>query len=206
MDVDILSQQVQAMRRRIGGVFQEARQYDDPNCEVLHKALEELQLALDQLFLAEDVLRRKHDELAAARDAQDQERQRGQDTFNSVPVAYIVTGLDGTIRRVNSAAVEFFNQTEKFLVGKSLGIFIPEGERRAFRSELDRLRSLQQPEDRVMRVQPQGSRPLDVALTVGVARDRAGRVVAIHWLLRQFNAGRRGERDAARRVERYVQA
>ena len=190
--MDALAQQVQAMQRRMSELYQQAS-YTQPS-ELLPKAFEELQYALEQLRSAEDILRDQRQELEAVRDACEQERQHTIDAFNGVPVAYLITRCDGTIRRVNQAATLFLNQPEKFLLGKSLGLFIPEGERRAFRAELPELEKLAQPEERVMRLQPQGSRPLDVCMTVGAGRDRAGRVVALHWLLRHAQSRRGSSR------------
>lgn len=197
MEADTLSQQLVAMRRRVASLYQAAPRSDTG--ELLAKAFEELQYAIEQLHMAEDLLQRSRRELNTARDAQEQERQHTLDTFNWVPVPYIVTGLDGTIKRVNHAAVSFLNQNEKFLLGKSLGLFIPEGGRRAFRSELETLRTITQTEERMLRLHPHSSRPLDVCMTVGIARDRAGRPIALHWLINSAATMRQAE--AKRRYE-----
>lgn len=183
MNNDMFVQQVVALRRRVAALYQASSQVSPS--ELLAKAFEELQTVLDQLQTAEELLARSQRELSAARASQEQDRQQVRDTFNRVPTTYVITSTEGTIRRVNQPATCFFNQAEKLLLGKSLNQFIPDGERRAFRSTLAQLVNVEQPTALSLRFQPSSDRPQVCSVVVGAARDRPGRIVALHWLIHQ---------------------
>ena len=199
MDSLSLSRQIDALRRRVASL-------SNTQPDVHAKLFAELYYAVDQLHAAEEALRQSERALGAAVAAQAQEQQQALDTFNHVPVAYIITSVDGTIRRLNAAAAAFLNQSEKFLHGKSLGLFIPEGERRSFRADVARLQSLAAHEERIFRLQPHGARVLDVAFTIGAARDRAGRAVALHWLLRDSHTRVRRDAESRQMRDAYTQS
>lgn len=196
MDVVLFAHRLQALRRRIGTLFQSARLLPAPP-DLLMDAFEELQFAMEQLQQAQDTIEDNQRRLGELQAAYDQERQRSHDALNMVPLVYFITGPDGTIKRLNHYAATFLNRTEKFLVGKSLAFFIPEGERRAFRSKLLRLADVEGAEECALRIQPYNAKPLSIELMVSPARDRSGRVQALHWLVRRTPHFIHTERDSA---------
>ena len=93
---------------------------------------------MEELRVAEEELRRKNEQLAAAFDAIEAEGRRYRDLFDYAPDAYLVTDPLGIIREANHAAAVLLGVEQRFLVGKPLAVFVPEEGRPAFRAELAR--------------------------------------------------------------------
>lgn len=182
MDVDTFVRQVQALQRRVTALNRRAIQEVIP--DILTDALDELQNAIEYLEQAQGLIHTQQQAMTAVQFADSQERLSMQDVFNDVPIAYVITGLDGTIRRLNQSAVCLLNQTERFLIGKPLSLFVPEGERRALRAEFERLSHLSSPEMQMRRLQPYNGRPLDAIVIVAPSCNKADRPIALHWLVR----------------------
>src|SRR5262245_61488407 len=126
MSESIWPQQLDAMRRRVTALYRsaatEAAQHD-----LLPVAFEELQAALEEMHSMYEELCLQHEYLLNTREQIDAEFQAYQDLFVHAPVAYLTTNLNGTIRQANRAAAALFDSAEKFLIGRSLALFVPEG-------------------------------------------------------------------------------
>lgn len=176
-----LTQQIAVMRRRIGVLYQSANTTNER--ELLPRAFEELQLAIEELQTAEEHLRDQHQELLASVDQIEQDRLRYQDLFEHAPIGYLLTSLDATIRQANQTAQHILGAPEKFLVGRSLALFVPIGGRRPFRERVGELRHIQTPQRWQGDIQPWQGEPLPVELTIALIQTSQGRPTGLRWLV-----------------------
>jgi PAS domain S-box-containing protein len=191
--MDYLDRKVVAVQQKVK-VLQwyataEVEQVDGGPSEVL----EELQTALEELWVAEEELRQQNDELVAARQAAELERQRYQELFEFAPDGYLVTDALGTIREANRAATAMLAVPQERMLGKPLAVFVVEAERHAFRTQLNRLPQVHRVHDWEVRLQPREGAPLQVALSVAATSDQQGKVGSLRWLLRDISASKRLE-------------
>lgn len=190
-------QQTRAAIEYAAGMYQRAcAQPFQP--ELMAEAFEELRVALEELQVAEEELRHQNEELAVARQAVEAERQRYQDLFEFAPDGYLVTDTKGLIQEANRAAAQLLNLSQKFLVGKPLVNFVPQLERRAFRSQLARLSQEGSTESWEVELQPrqeahEASQLFNATLTVAVVRDWNNEPIALRWLLRDTTERKRIE-------------
>jgi PAS domain S-box-containing protein len=179
---DSHSQQIAAMRQRVATLYRSAAATPHHH-ELLPVAFEELQSALEELQAMQEELHQQHEYLLNTRQYIEAEFQSYYDLFVCAPVAYLITGMSGTIRQANRAATELFSTVEKFMIGRSLALFVPEGERRAFRERLAQMRYSQQPQIWAARMQPWHGTPFQAELTTAVAHGPLGHPTAIRWIV-----------------------
>jgi PAS domain S-box-containing protein len=153
----------------------------------------ELQVALEELRVAEEELREQNDLLEVARYQVEVERQRYQDLFDFAPDGYIVTNTEGIIQEANHAAVTMLNVTKKFFIGKPLINFVPEEERRAFRSQLNRLRNINRIQDWEIRLQSRYGSIFYCSLSIVTILDSSNNLVGLRWLLRDITIRKQAE-------------
>jgi PAS domain S-box-containing protein len=183
MGDSIWPQQLDAMRRRVATLYRSAATEATPH-DLLPVAFEELQTAFEELQSMHEEICLQHDHLLNTREQVDAEFQAYQDLFIHAPVAYLTTSLNGTIRQANLAAAALFFSAEKFMVGRSLALFVPEGERRMFRERLAELRNQSQhPQVWELRLQPWRGSGFQALLTIAVVRGPLGRPTAIRWIV-----------------------
>ncbi len=115
-----------------------------------------------------------------------------RELFDFTPAAYLVTDSSGTVRQSNRRASRLLGSTGRFLAGKPLSSFVDAEQRAAFRERLRRAEQLEGAAPWMLRVRPRGGEPVPVAVSVSVARNHAGRPVALRWLLLELPPGLRG--------------
>jgi len=186
------SEQVLAMRQRVQALYRQSSNASNLD-QVMNTAFEELALALEQLQAADEGLRQQHDEWQDRYAELELECQRYKDLFEHAPAGYLVTSLDGAIRQANPAAAQLLQSNTRFLVGRSLALFVPEGQRRAFRHSIERLAQAGVPQEWEATLQSWQGAPFDADLTVGVFRGASGRPVALYWLVRDISVRKRAE-------------
>jgi len=196
MESITLTQQIDVMRRRIGALYQSASTTSER--ELLPRAFEELQLAIEELQTAEEHLRGQHEEMLASVDQIEQDRLRYQDLFEQAPIGYLITSLDATIRQANYTAQQLLGAPEKFLVGRSLALFVPTGGRRPFRDRVLELRHCQQPQRWLNEFAPWQGHPQMVELTAACIQTPQGRTTGLRWLL-QLHEGQSDQTEQLRR-------
>ena len=175
--------QIGAMQRRVATLYRSAATEATPH-ELLPVAFEELQNALEELRSMYEEISQQHEHMLNAREQIEAEFQAYQDLYVHAPIAYLVTNLGGTIRQANHAAAALFCSAEKFMVGRSLALFVPEGERRIFRERLIALRGQSQsPQTWEMRLQSWRGSAFQALLTIAVACGPLGRPTAIRWMI-----------------------
>lgn len=195
-------QQAQALRQRIHALYRAAGP-PEYQPEVLQRAFEEL-AAVEELMLAlQEELHQARNALPMTIAEIDAQRQRYQDLFDGAPDGYIVTGMDGTIRMVNRTAMQLLGAESKQLVGRSLSLFLPSGERRVFRSQLRYLNTIDQQQRWEVRLTPMDG---DSSLSELVVRVAGGRRPSqLRWRVTPIEERKRSEQDVERRSSQLEQ-
>jgi two-component system, OmpR family, sensor histidine kinase VicK len=193
MDDSTWPRQLDAMRRRVTTLYRSAAA-EAAQHELLPVAFEELQTALEELRAMYEELCEQHEHLLNTREHIEAERQASQDLFDGVPVAYLITSLNGTIRQANYAAAALFHSAAKFMIGRSLALFVPEGERRTFRERLAQVRGQgQHPQVWEMRMQSWRGASFQAMLTTAAVHGPLGHPTAIRWIVQDVAAYARAE-------------
>lgn len=193
-------QRLEIMRQRVQMLY---RQGGNPTNHdpILAAAFEELAAAMEELRVLDEDRRQQHEGWLNDRAKLELECRRYQDLFNYAPAGYLVTNLDATIRQANAMAAELLQTTERSLVGRSLALFLPDGQRRAFRAEVARLRQAVQVREWELLLQPWKGPGFQAALRVRVIRGGTGQPVALHWLLHQVDPATPGPAEAGAPAE-----
>jgi PAS domain S-box-containing protein len=147
-----------------------------------------------ELASAAEALQQQQQELAAARDRIDAERQRYLGLFEFAPDGYLVTDHGAVVREANHAALDMLGTTKAGLLGKPLAAFIPSAYRRELRAVVAHLGPRGRVREWRLELQPrQGpSFPVSVALAAMTA---GGGALEVRWLLRDVSDRHRLEDD-----------
>jgi len=100
------------------------------------EALQELDIAHEELRVAEEELHNHATGLLAMQSALDLERQRYRELFHEAPEPYLTTDAHGVVVEANRRASEVLGVPSASLVGKPLAVFVCESDRRTFRDAL----------------------------------------------------------------------
>jgi PAS domain S-box-containing protein len=174
---------IQTLRQRVQSLYRQA----DLNAQsdtVLSAAFEELAHALEELQAADRALRQQHEEWLNKQTALELQSQRYKDLFEHAPAGYVVTSIDGAIRQANPAALALLETSERAIVGRPLAVFLPDGQRRAFRDKITQLLQATTPQEWVLSMCSWEGAPLQARLTASVLRGTSGRPLALYWLIR----------------------
>ena len=98
--------------------------------------------------------------------------------FDELPDPYVVTKPDSTIVEVNKAASAMLNVSQRFLVGKTLSVFVCE-DRNAFLQASARVAGDGSTAELVLKLRPRERAPLEITARV------SGDATTLRWLLRQ---------------------
>jgi PAS domain-containing protein len=188
MAVDALQLQIASalqrfanLQRRIDAEAGQSPKLLSRAVEDLKKALEEVQIAQDQLI--ENRLRLEQLQAELAR-----ERERYWRLFDEMPQPYVVTRPDSAILEANKAAADLLNVSQRFLVGKTLSVFVCE-DRARFLTEIGRVMSESVPLELMLRVRPRERAPLDVSARV------TGDGISLRWILQPVAGARSAQLD-----------
>ncbi|MCP6763042.1 MAG: ATP-binding protein [Fischerella sp. CENA71] len=193
MNASEFIQQIKAVRQRADVLENHAKTSELLPAEILHDSLEELNTALEELRVAEEEIRQQNEELRNTRYALDVERQRYKELFDFAPDAYLVTNTEGKILEANRTATHLFKISQKYIQGKLLINFVPENQRRAFRSQLIRLQQIKQIQDWEIPMQTREHTKFDTAISVTTMCDREGNSKGWCWLIRDITARKQAE-------------
>ena len=196
----VLQQQIERAQRRISALHQRA-QKDGVSAEpLLDESLAEMSVMLEELRVSDEELREQgeelreqSEELAAAHSIIDRERRRYQQLFNLAPDAYLATDMEGVIREANRAAGRLLRVDPSALAGKPLVVFVPDEDRRAFRSQFRKRLDGGPTLEWELRIQPRGSAPLEVAITTTAALGPQDETIGLLWLIRDVTERKRAE-------------
>ncbi len=192
MNVDVFTQQIQVMHRRLDALYQGVGPSAQLQPELLPLAFKELGTASEELQVAIEELLLKNEELALAQTSLEVERQRYQELFEFAPNGYLVTDELGTIKEANRAAAKLLNIPARFLVGKPLVIFVAEEERQLFHWQLSWLQQAKREQDLKVRLFPRNGEPFDAVLTMATASNWEGKPM-VRICIRNLTIGKRAE-------------
>ncbi len=142
--------------------------------------------ALEELRVVEEEVCEHNEELHQARQQLEDERRRYQDLFDFAPDGYLVTDIHGKIYEANRAAADLLNVSQKYLAGKILTNFVPEEQRRVFRSLLLQLRVIDRIQEWEICLIARSKPRFEAAITVAAVRDAEGKAIALRWLIRDI--------------------
>jgi PAS domain S-box-containing protein len=188
-------EQIAAMRRRITTLYRNASTAPQEQ-ELLPIAFEELQNAMEELQAMQEELNQQHEHLLTTREHAAIEFQFYKDLFVEAPVPYLITSPNGVIRYANRMAAELFSSAEKFMVGRSLMLFVPDGERRLFRERMAQVARSQYTQVWETNMQSWAGTPFRALLTTAVAYGRLGHATAVRWIVQNMARISQGEQIA----------
>lgn len=161
--------------------------------QLVLSCLEELRVALEELHVAEEELTLQNEELVKTRQTIEKERQRYQELFEFAPDGYLVTDTYGTIQEANRAAAQLLSRDQRYLIRKPFVNFVPEVDRRAFRTMLSQLPTIHRLDEWEVTLQRRDGSCFEAALTVEAVRNRAGQLTSLRWLLRDITIRKQTE-------------
>ena len=173
---------IQTLRQRVQSLYQQAGTNAQSNA-VLSRAFEELAHALEELQAADRALHQQRDEWLNKLAELELGSQRYKDLFEHAPAGYVVTSVDGAIRQANSAALALLETSDRAIVGRPLAVFVPDGQRRAFRDKITQLLQAPAPQEWIVSMCSWEGTPLEVRLRASVLRGTSGRPLALYWLI-----------------------
>jgi PAS domain-containing protein len=144
---------------------------------LLARSLEELSTALEEVRVAHEQIIENRARIEQLQEELRQQAARYWQLFDEIPQPYVVTRPDSTILEVNKAASALFNVSQRFLVGKTLSVFVCE-ERGRFLNDIARFASEGRSGELSFKLRPRERAPLDVTATVG------GDLAGLRWVLR----------------------
>jgi len=177
---------IQTLRQRVQSLYQQGGASAQSDA-VLSRAFEELAHALEELQAADRALHQQREEWLNKQTELELESQRYKDLFEHAPAGYLVTSVDGAIRQANSAALALLETSDRAIVGRPLAVFLPEGQRRAFRDKIAQLLQAPAPQEWVLNMCSWEGASLQARLTASVLRGTSGRPLALYWLIRALD-------------------
>ncbi|MFP5213243.1 MAG: sensor histidine kinase [Acidobacteriota bacterium] len=182
MSDETILRELREFRERLGQAEERNR--------LLADAIEEIQIAEEELHL-------KNQELAQSHSAMEIERQRYFDLFENAPDAYIVTdAAGGKILEANKMAETLLCYARTALIGKPFSVFVPEEDRRIFRTKMGQLKRNEGITNWEIRLKPPTGdiRHVSISTAVMPSAERGG-AGTWRWLIRDISERKRMERE-----------
>jgi two-component system, OmpR family, sensor histidine kinase VicK len=139
------------------------------------RALNELEKALEEVRVAQEQLIETRTRLEDVQLELTQQLEKYWQLFDEMPQAYVVTQPDTVILEANQAAAELFNVSQRFLVGKTLSVFVCEN-RSSFLRDAAEASQTANGRELTLRMRPRERAPLEVT-----AKLRGGET--LRWIL-----------------------
>jgi len=137
VSIDSLELQLASAVQRFHALQRRAATPRDPG-SLLTRSLEELSTALEEIRVAQEQIVENRARTEALQEELRRQNERYWQLFDEMPQPYVVTKPDTTIVEVNKAASELFNVSQRFLVGKTLSVFVCE-DRTGFLTRIGRM-------------------------------------------------------------------
>ncbi|MFP5273278.1 ATP-binding protein [Coleofasciculus sp.] len=140
-------------------------------------------------------MQERNQELAAAHQATEDERQRYQELFEFAPDGYVITTASGIIQDANHAAATLLNIEQRRLIGKPLGVFVASTSKSTFLTQLNRLTHLSSADfpktllyrDWELFLQPRQSEPFPAEISISAVLNPQSEIVGLRWLIRDMS-------------------
>lgn len=125
------------------------------------RVLAELGTTVQALKAAHEQIVEHRRRVAALQAELEAERAKYSTLFNDVPEAYVIARPDTTILDVNRAGAELFNVSQRFLIGKTLSIFVCEDRPQLLAASM-RMAQHGEPQDLKLKIRPRERAPLAI--------------------------------------------
>jgi PAS domain S-box-containing protein len=179
VSVDALALQLASAQQRFA-TLQRRASAETTESKLLPRVLKEAENLLEVLRVAQEQLVEARERLDSVQGELTKQYEKYWELFDAMPDAYVVTKQDSSILEANRAAAELFNVSQRFLVGKTLSVFVCQ-DRSAFLRALQSLSEDTRPKELSFRLRPRERAPFDVAATVRVD---AG---SIRWVVKPID-------------------
>jgi len=176
MGMDSLELQLASAVLRYSALQRKAEAQPEPDA-LLQKALAELGTALEEVRVAQEQLIEDRTKMERLQEHVRDQSIKYRELFDELPYAYVVTKPDSTITEANKAAAEMFNVGQRFLVGKTLSVFVCENRAR-FLNESSRIAGQEGPFEFNVSIRPRERAPFPVVARV------SGMDSTLRWILR----------------------
>ena len=184
--IDLAQQRVVHLLERLS----EAGKVYAPDLAI--EALTEVEVALEELRVADERLREQNMELLRAHTRIDAERERYARLFDEAPEGYFVTDGFGVITQVNDMGALLLGARQRYLIGKPLVNYVAMSDRLELRQKLLAFVLTKDNTKRMRvcaRIMPPGGRPeFDAQLEFsGFPSPAATDQQEIHWVMRDLS-------------------
>ena len=176
MRLDSLELQLASALQRYSTLARRAQTQGEPST-LLAKSLTELGTALEEVRVAQEQLIENRARMEQLQDELRRQYEKYWRLFDEMPEAYIVSRPDSAIIEVNKAAAQLLNVSQRFLIGKTLSVFVCE-DRAAFLVASERAVASPEPLELSIKLRPRERAPLRVRARV------SGDEGALRWILR----------------------
>lgn len=181
------------MTNRLSQILDRASVLPASTPDLAVNTFKELGVATEELQVAMEEMQQQNEELSAALELVAEERRQYQSLFQFAPQAYLVTSLEGKIQEANRIATQLIGVPIEFLIGKPLTIFVDEGDRSLYWSELSRRQQRDYFQEWQMRLKPRNQEKLEVGCSTVAIRDKQNQPVGFRWVLRDISEQKRLE-------------
>ena len=180
MGIDVLELQLVSALQRFSTLQRSAANGGD-HPKLLARSITELESVLDMLRVAQQQLVENRARLEQMQNELSREREKYRRLFDEMPQPYVITRSDTLILEANFAASELLNVSQRFLVGKTLSVFVCE-DRTRFLLDAARMMSEPAPVEMTVKMRPRERAPLMV--TAKVTGDDSG----LRWIIQPIAA------------------
>lgn len=142
-------------------------------------ALEGLQMIYEEMQTSLEVAEVVEEELLQLNQRATVGYHHYYDLFHSSPIAYLVTDERGVILEANQASAQLLNVPQPYLAGKPLVVYVAEGDRPAFCTNLNRLSQNSGIQVWQMNLCPRDGKPFTAQWHVAIARDTDGLIESL---------------------------
>jgi PAS domain-containing protein len=184
MSLDSLELQLASALQRYHSLSRRAETQREPS-SLLVKTLSELGTALEEIRVAQEQLVEDRGRMEEMQEELRRQYEKYWQLFDEMPYAYLLSRADSTIIEVNKAAALLLNVSQRFLVGKTLSVFVGE-DRAAFVAACARAAESHEMLELTLKLRPRERAPL--AVTARVVGSSAG----LRWVLRTSAASHPG--------------
>lgn len=182
-----------SLRQRMTDLHSKALAKGAPRHPEFSAAFDDLATALVELQITEEELREQADELIAARERIEAERQRYRELFEEAPDAYLVTDPGGKILEANRAALELFGADPARVTGRLIFRFLDARARRGVRQLLADAAQTERISGRDICLRPRPDSVIEASVTVSAIAHPDGQVAGLRWIIRDVTVQRQAD-------------
>ncbi|HEY9858274.1 MAG TPA: response regulator [Candidatus Obscuribacterales bacterium] len=164
----VIRRRIAALQREDAGAWQEV----DAALEDLHVIYEQMQANLEAAEVVQEDLLQQSQQATVG-------YYHYHDLFQSSPIAYVVINAKGVILEANQAIAQLLNVPQPYLAGKPLIVYVADGDRSAFRNNLDQLSQSSGIQVWQGSLCPRGGQPFAAEWHIAIARNVDGQIESL---------------------------